>query len=102
MLLSDFETLSTIEFGEQVPEQVVQQPTQITESSVSVSTPSSEPSMEEVSKGLKEAVGEYERTVIIDCLRECNWHTKRAAEQLSLPLSTLNHKMKKYDISAAG
>ncbi|WP_234493943.1 sigma-54-dependent Fis family transcriptional regulator [Vibrio maritimus] len=102
VLLSDFETLSTIEFGEQAPEQVVQQPTQITESSVSVATPSSEPSMEEVSKGLKEAVGEYERTVIIDCLRECNWHTKRAAEQLSLPLSTLNHKMKKYDISAAG
>ncbi|WP_155487043.1 helix-turn-helix domain-containing protein, partial [Vibrio harveyi] len=51
---------------------------------------------------LKEVVSQYERTVIIDCLNACNWHTKKAAEQLALPMSTLNHKMKKYDISAAG
>ncbi|QLE31134.1 hypothetical protein FDV78_11660 [Vibrio parahaemolyticus] len=50
----------------------------------------------------KRVVSQYERTVIIDCLNACNWHTKKAAEQLALPMSTLNHKMKKYDISAAG
>ncbi|MCK6263546.1 sigma-54 dependent transcriptional regulator [Vibrio sp. ZSDE26] len=50
--------------------------------------------------GLKETVGQYEKNVILDCLTACNWHTKKAAEQLSLPLSTLNHKMRKYEINA--
>ena len=63
-----------------------------------------QPSQEttDYSKGLKEAVSEYEKTVILDCLHAANWQIKRVAEQLSLPVSTLSHKMKKYDISAAG
>ena len=55
--------------------------------------------VDDASRSLKQAVSDYERTVIIDCLNTTNWQMKRTAEQLSLPLSTLNHKMKKYDIS---
>ncbi len=99
VLLSDFETITSIEFGDPINEQFSASAT-ITSAPEEILEYSETPTLEEVSKGLKEAVGEYERTVIIDCLRECNWHTKRAAELLSLPLSTLNHKMKKYDISA--
>ncbi|MCW8348662.1 sigma-54-dependent Fis family transcriptional regulator [Vibrio sp. ZSDZ65] len=103
VLLSDFETITHIEFGEQIPSEVqhieVIQTTSVPISADSLSEP---PDSGDVALGLKEVVSQYERTVIIDCLNDCNWHTKRAAEQLSLPLSTLNHKIKKYDISAAG
>ncbi|WP_299132447.1 sigma-54-dependent Fis family transcriptional regulator [uncultured Vibrio sp.] len=103
VLLSDFETITQIEFGEQIPEEVEHH--QVVAPVTSAIQPTFEPELlgdDDVSVGLKEVVSQYERTVIIDCLNSCNWHTKRAAEQLSLPLSTLNHKMKKYDISAAG
>ncbi|OBT23273.1 sigma-54-dependent Fis family transcriptional regulator [Vibrio tasmaniensis] len=103
VLLSDFETITQIEFGEQIPEEVEHH--QVVAPVTSTIQPTLEPELlgaDDVAVGLKEVVSQYERTVIIDCLNSCNWHTKRAAEQLSLPLSTLNHKMKKYDISAAG
>nr|WP_102381424.1 sigma-54-dependent Fis family transcriptional regulator [Vibrio lentus]PMI59317.1 sigma-54-dependent Fis family transcriptional regulator [Vibrio lentus] len=103
VLLSDFETITQIEFGEQIPEEVEHR--QVVAPVTSTIQPTLEPELlgaDDVAVGLKEVVSQYERTVIIDCLNSCNWHTKRAAERLSLPLSTLNHKMKKYDISAAG
>ena len=110
LLLSDFETISQIELGDSIETftNVTIEPPVVTQSPVHAvrsETPNSEQieidEHGDASVSLKEAVGEYERTVIIDCLNACNWHTKKAAEQLSLPLSTLNHKMKKYDISAA-
>ncbi|MFA0696769.1 sigma 54-interacting transcriptional regulator [Vibrio sp. 10N.222.49.C9] len=103
VLLSDFETITQIEFGEQIPEDVEHRQVVAPTTSAIQTTFEPEPlGDDDVAVGLKEVVSLYERTVIIDCLNSCNWHTKRAAEQLSLPLSTLNHKMKKYDISAAG
>ncbi len=110
LLLSDFETISQIELGDSVetftnvtiePQVVTQSPVQAVRSETPNSEQTEIDEHGDASVSLKEAVGEYERTVIIDCLNACNWHTKKAAEQLSLPLSTLNHKMKKYDISAA-
>lgn len=109
VLLSDFETISHIEFGEQVPESMmhseVSQATSLEPvtakpkpvDSQTVSTNANDHELKESS--LKEAVGNYERNVILDCLQACNWQTKRVAEQLALPLSTLNHKMRKYEIS---
>ncbi|MFA0001653.1 sigma 54-interacting transcriptional regulator [Vibrio lentus] len=103
VLLSDFETITQIEFGEQIPEEIEHHHVIAPVTSAIQTTFEPEPlGDDDVAVGLKEVVSQYERTVIIDCLNSCNWHTKRAAEQLSLPLSTLNHKMKKYDISAAG
>ena len=106
VLLSDFETITHIEFGEQILEDVpsfeVNAVSPVTEQP---EQPVQEPRRSDSDDGLmglKEVVSQYERTVIIDCLNACNWHTKKAAEQLALPMSTLNHKMKKYDISAAG
>ncbi|MEZ8513790.1 sigma 54-interacting transcriptional regulator [Vibrio splendidus] len=103
VLLSDFETITQIEFGEQIPEDVEHRQVVAPATSAIQTTFEPEPlGDDDVAVGLKEVVSQYERTVIIDCLNSCNWHTKRAAEQLSLPLSTLNHKMKKYDISSTG
>ncbi|MER2494649.1 sigma-54-dependent Fis family transcriptional regulator [Vibrio neptunius] len=125
LLLSDFETINQVEFGEaaalanlpqptpqtpEIPEPVLesepQPPTQQEPASTDAAQPEqSEATVEaepmDYSKSLKEAVSEYEKTVIIDCLNSSNWQIKRAAEQLSLPISTLSHKMKKYDISTA-
>ncbi|EFP94797.1 sigma-54-dependent Fis family transcriptional regulator [Vibrio caribbeanicus] len=101
LLLSDFETINQIELGE-VPEeptisQVSSEPEPITAQVKEIEPIISE--VDDASRSLKQAVSDYERTVIIDCLNTTNWQMKRTAEQLSLPLSTLNHKMKKYDIS---
>lgn len=101
LLLSDFETINQIELGE-VPEeptisQVSSEPEPITAQVKEIEPILSE--VDDASRSLKQAVSDYERTVIIDCLNTTNWQMKRTAEQLSLPLSTLNHKMKKYDIS---
>ncbi|MCL9783477.1 sigma 54-interacting transcriptional regulator [Vibrio sp. S4M6] len=52
------------------------------------------------SKSLKASVNDYEKQIILECLKVCNWQVKRAAERLSLPISTLSHKMKKFEISA--
>ncbi|EPQ8263639.1 sigma-54 dependent transcriptional regulator [Vibrio alginolyticus] len=104
VLLSDFETITHIEFGEQIPESVPSIDMKAASSTPEQPTyeQQAQADLEDVSKSLKDVVSQYERTVIIDCLNACNWHTKKAAEQLALPMSTLNHKMKKYDISAAG
>ncbi|AUI87858.1 sigma-54-dependent Fis family transcriptional regulator [Vibrio azureus] len=100
VLLSDFETITQIEFGDQVPEAAIIETVVKPSPEPIESTQSGTSNNKEVPAGLKEAVSQYERTVILDCLNACNWHTKKVAEQLALPLSTLNHKMKKYDISA--
>ncbi|GEM75150.1 sigma-54-dependent Fis family transcriptional regulator [Vibrio agarivorans] len=100
VLLSDFETITQIEFGDQIPESPTAEQIETTIHTATESTKLNTASEREMAAGLKEAVSQYERTVILDCLNACNWHTKKAAEQLALPLSTLNHKMKKYDISA--
>ena len=104
LLLSDFETINHIELGEtsllNEPVQSESSPVQMAQLNVHNQQPSQETT--DYSKGLKEAVSEYEKTVILDCLHAANWQIKRVAEQLSLPVSTLSHKMKKYDISAAG
>ncbi|MCG9595566.1 sigma-54-dependent Fis family transcriptional regulator [Vibrio sp. Isolate25] len=105
LLLSDFETISQIELGEAealVDEPQIAEPIEVEiEPSLIVEDEPEEESTEVIdySKGLKEAVGEYEKNVILDCLNASNWQIKRVAEQLSLPVSTLSHKMKKYDIS---
>ena len=101
LLLSDFETINQIELGEMPEEhamsQVSSEPELITAQVKAIEPTISD--VDDAGKSLKQAVSDYERTVIIDCLNTTNWQMKRTAEQLSLPLSTLNHKMKKYDIS---
>ncbi|CAM2867019.1 sigma-54-dependent Fis family transcriptional regulator [Vibrio neptunius] len=125
LLLSDFETINQVEFGEaaalanlpqptpqtpEIPEPVLesepqppaqQEPASTDAAQLEQSEATVEAEPMDYSKSLKEAVSEYEKTVIIDCLNSSNWQIKRAAEQLSLPISTLSHKMKKYDISTA-
>ena len=101
LLLSDFETINQIELGEVPEEPTITQVSSELEP-ITAQVKEIEPTLSEVgdaSRSLKQAVSDYERTVIIDCLNTTNWQMKRTAEQLSLPLSTLNHKMKKYDIS---
>ena len=104
VLLSDFETITHIEFGEQIPESVPS--IDMKAASPTPDQPAYErqaqADLEDASKSLKDVVSQYERTVIIDCLNACNWHTKKAAEQLALPMSTLNHQMKKYESAAEG
>ncbi|WP_299015052.1 sigma 54-interacting transcriptional regulator [uncultured Photobacterium sp.] len=99
VLLSDFETITQIELGDSEPVDITENAQAIVEIPEPVTAKTVIP--EDSNKGLKEVVGEYEKNVILDCLNACNWQTKRAAEQLSLPLSTLSHKMKKYEIRAA-
>lgn len=92
VFLSDFETISSIEFGEN---EIIQD----TEIKPEINTNINENNLPEMSS-LKNIVGNYEKNVLIDCLNACNWQTKRVAEHLALPLSTLNHKMKKHNISS--
>jgi DNA-binding NtrC family response regulator len=47
---------------------------------------------------LFEIVNDYERRVILERLEQCNWSQTEAAESLSVPLSTLNQKIKRLDI----
>jgi len=47
---------------------------------------------------LFEIVMDFERRVIIERLEHCNWSQTDAAESLSVPLSTLNQKIKRLDI----
>ncbi|MUJ22068.1 GAF domain-containing protein [Aliivibrio fischeri] len=94
VFLSDFETIASIEFGEN---EVIQN------KEIKIQ-PEIEPIINEnhlpEMASLKNIVGNYEKNVLIDCLNACNWQTKRVAEHLALPLSTLNHKMKKHNISS--
>src|SRR5271157_193897 len=47
---------------------------------------------------LFEIVNDYERRIILERLEHCNWSQTEAAENLSVPLSTLNQKIKRLDI----
>ncbi|MBZ5726708.1 MAG: sigma-54 dependent transcriptional regulator [Acidobacteriia bacterium] len=47
---------------------------------------------------LFEIVNDYERRIIMERLEQCNWSQTEAAESLSVPLSTLNQKIKRLDI----
>jgi DNA-binding NtrC family response regulator len=47
---------------------------------------------------LFEIVNDYERRIIMERLEQCNWSQTDAAESLSVPLSTLNQKIKRLDI----
>ncbi|HEX3876454.1 MAG TPA: sigma-54 dependent transcriptional regulator [Bryobacteraceae bacterium] len=47
---------------------------------------------------LFEIVNDFERRVIIERLEQCAWSQTEAAENLSVPLSTLNQKIKRLDI----
>ncbi len=47
---------------------------------------------------LFEIVAEYERRVIIERLEACNWSQTETAENLHVPLSTLNQKIKRLNI----
>jgi DNA-binding NtrC family response regulator len=51
-----------------------------------------------VNASLFEIVNDYERRVILERLEQCNWSQTEAAESLSVPLSTLNQKIKRLDI----
>jgi len=51
-----------------------------------------------VNASLFEIVNDYERRVILERLEQCNWSQTEAAENLSVPLSTLNQKIKRLDI----
>ena len=94
VFLSDFETIAAIEFGENE----IHTPTMLEEDSTVSTLNSVDPINADGS--LKDVVSNYEKNIIVDCLKACNWQTKRAAEHLALPLSTLNHKMKKHNISS--
>jgi DNA-binding NtrC family response regulator len=47
---------------------------------------------------LFEIVNDYERRIIMERLEQYNWSQTEAAESLSVPLSTLNQKIKRLDI----
>src|ERR1035437_6816088 len=47
---------------------------------------------------LFEIVNDYERRVILERLEQSGWSQTEAAESLSVPLSTLNQKIKRLDI----
>ena len=47
---------------------------------------------------LFEIVMDYERRIIMERLEQCGWSQTDAAESLSVPLSTLNQKIKRLDI----
>ncbi len=47
---------------------------------------------------LFEIVNDFERRVILERLEQFNWSQTEAAENLRVPLSTLNQKIKRLDI----
>jgi DNA-binding NtrC family response regulator len=47
---------------------------------------------------LFEIVNDFERRVIMERLEQCGWSQTEAAENLHVPLSTLNQKIKRLDI----
>ncbi len=47
---------------------------------------------------LFEIVMDFERRIILERLEQCSWSQTEAAESLSVPLSTLNQKIKRLDI----
>lgn len=92
VFLSDFETISFIEFGDNES---------IHTENLNIPTINSFSEHElDGNNSLKHIVGNYEKNILLECLNTYNWQTKRVAEYLALPLSTLNHKMKKHNISS--
>src|SRR5271155_2781565 len=51
---------------------------------------------------LFEIVADFERRKIIETLETVNWSQTEAAEKLSIPLSTLNQKIKRLNIESGG
>jgi transcriptional regulator with GAF, ATPase, and Fis domain len=51
-----------------------------------------------VDASLFEICNDFERRVIIERLEQYNWSQTEAAENLHVPLSTLNQKIKRLDI----
>ena len=47
---------------------------------------------------LFEIVADFERRIIIEKLEHCGWSQTDAADELKVPLSTLNQKIKRLDI----
>lgn len=49
---------------------------------------------------LYEVITSFEKKLIRDALRATNWSQKRAAQVLGIKATTLNSKMKRYEINA--
>jgi len=49
---------------------------------------------------LYEVINSFEKKLIRDALRATNWSQKRAAQILGIKATTLNAKMKRYEINA--
>lgn len=52
-----------------------------------------------VGKSLKEAIEEYEKIIILNTLKFCNYDKERAAKILDIDLATLYRKLKKFGIN---
>ena len=59
-------------------------------------------SAESLTKGLNlyDVMTSFEKNLIRDALRAANWSQKRAAQLLGVKVTTLNAKIKRYDINA--
>ena len=59
-------------------------------------------SIEPLTKGsnLYDVITSFEKNLIRDALRAANWSQKRAAQILGIKATTLNAKMKRYEINA--
>ncbi len=44
------------------------------------------------------SLAEYEKNLILEVLKECNWNKHKAARRLNIIRSTLYSKMKKYKL----
>lgn len=62
---------------------------------------SPEVSLEPLTKGanLYDVMTSFEKNLIKDALRATNWSQKRAAQILGVKVTTLNAKIKRYDIN---
>lgn len=62
---------------------------------------STEVSFDALTKGsnLYEVITSFEKNLIKHALRETNWSQKRAAQILGVKVTTLNAKIKRYDIN---
>ncbi|MGL6259092.1 sigma-54 interaction domain-containing protein [Vibrio sp. WXL103] len=102
VLLSDFSTIETVEFGEEFEllesEPQPTQPERKAES-IKVTLPELGASDDGENLSLKQAVNDYERKLIQNQLDSFGWQIKKTSEFLDMPLSTLNHKIKKYGLS---
>src|SRR5258707_14491203 len=68
-------------------------PTQLTGSTYSASLLDHQPDA-----SLFDLMEEIERRIIADRLERCHWNQTEAAEDFRIPLSTLNHKIKRLDV----